>query len=192
MSLLYTFQDWETVIIDLTKPLDVIYNGIKKETRKNIRKLEETKKSLCVDCDELYYSELVKARRKQGLKTSSYLSFKRLLQNPKYWNFVVIKDNVVLGGIGLIESEKGVVKEQGLFRTEFDDVNCQDYLKWVLIKFGKGEGYSSFDLAGIHPNPPVDSKEALIRKYKLKFGGEIKQIKVQRNRLGLLRDKLFK
>ena len=46
-----------------------------------------------------------------------------------------------------------------------------DLLKWEVIQWGRSNGYSSYDLAGVNLDPEASEKEQQIARYKLKWGG---------------------
>ena len=46
-----------------------------------------------------------------------------------------------------------------------------DLLKWEVILWGRQQGYSYYDLAGLNPRDDATEKERQIARFKRKWGG---------------------
>jgi lipid II:glycine glycyltransferase (peptidoglycan interpeptide bridge formation enzyme) len=68
----------------------------------------------------------------------------------------------------------GNVTEMSVVRSDYaveKNLYPGDAIKWAIIKWGHGQGFRTYDLAGVNPNPETP-KEQGIRQFKEKWGGE--------------------
>jgi hypothetical protein len=173
-------KSWATYIIDLHKTKEELFLNLnKKSARKNIKKsidneviIEQiNEKSL-----KEYHELLTYMRKESGTIEYSYEfthDFWKFLQPVGFTGFLAKKNDIPLGGL-TFGHFNGYVIEMGVARSKKDkDENLfsQDLIKWKIIEWGVDNKMNYYDLAGHNPNP-TSSKEAGIKQFKKKWGGD--------------------
>jgi lipid II:glycine glycyltransferase (peptidoglycan interpeptide bridge formation enzyme) len=174
-----------TLIIDLTKDLDQIFQNIKRRCREyiieternqdikiNINKNPKEFYNLCYDLKK--YLHLNFRERLNTLKPKEIKKYGTL--------FTAEYNNNLLGGLLLLENDSHIfLLESASYR---DDTNRERMrilgkinrrLYWEAIKYAKEKGLREFDFGGVWPEEQarLDLKKQGINFFKLSFGGEI-------------------
>lgn len=183
----YESQALATFLIDLGEDFEGKFH---RSVRKNIRKCAKLGVAVEeVEEEEIpaYFRLLDNFREKAGLTRESLTSYREHVERwgerrvhfaAKYEGQIIAGLAVLLCGRFLIEVEAGddpVCKEQGIPANEF--------LKAEIMRWGRERGFQSYDLAGV-AIAPQNAKEAGIRKFKSKFGGEYVEFKSFQKRVG--------
>lgn len=170
---------WSTFMIDLSKPLDVIYKNIdKKSGQKNISRSENRGVTI-EEISEHNLSDFLELRNdmkeKQGVDSSSLETFSewwKLMKPLGLSGYLARKNNEAVGGLLFSFAGKHII-EIAVARSELDTkekLYSQDLIKWNIIKWGHENKIKYYNLAGFNPNPQND-KERGIFNYKKKWGG---------------------
>ena len=177
----FSLRKWGTYIIDLEKSEDELWNGIKKEARKIIRRTEEEgcTLTLCSSESELkeYYDLWKHSRKLLGFGTMSYhavLRQWRIMHPHNYQVFLVrSKEGELVAGMGILYTKEYMREVAAARKHESKNhpIYPNDFLKWGIIKWGHNNGIRYYDLAGFNPGSVPGSKEDNIRKFKEKWGG---------------------
>jgi lipid II:glycine glycyltransferase (peptidoglycan interpeptide bridge formation enzyme) len=177
----FSAKKWGTYIIDLDKPEEELWESIKKEARKIIKKTIDSGCTVSQCRSETEFKEycalLKKSRKKLGFKTPPYfvmLKQWRIMHPENYQVFMVRNsEGRLLAAMGVVHT-KDYMQEVAAARNDEKKENQlypNDLLKWEIIKWGRKEGIKYYDLAGVNPNPEPGSKDENIRKFKEKCGG---------------------
>jgi len=184
-----TAQPRGTFIIDLTQPLEKIWDNFDYSLQKQIKKAENLglmiKKIDDFDDFKKYYDLLKSFRSVLKFKTASFKSVKKLwqtlhqndLQNSCYEVFLCRdKENRILAGMGImINPDEKIFIEVAAARSQYAITNKlpdNNFLKWQIIKWGQQNGFRHYNLAGVELNPTPGSKEEGIYRFKKKWGGQ--------------------
>lgn len=173
------FQDWATILIDLQKTEDGLWNDILYSAKKCLKKNEA--EDIVVEIvdkpdDAKKCCGLIDIFLKNTKTTAPYFSYSMwdFLKNKERCleMFVAKQKGITHGGLAIIYFN-GIVFEMGAWRSEYaikENLYVGDAIKWEVIKWAKKKGFRLYDLSGISPNPSTD-KERGIRRFKEKWGG---------------------
>lgn len=180
MSKNFQTLEWATSLIDLKKPIDELYNNIKKNSgRKNIERA--IKKGVTVEeINEKNLVEYHKVRNefKEQLGEETFdfqktLDWWQLVKPIGYSGFLAKKDNVPIAGL-LFSYFNKIIVEAGIARSKIDvqeKLYPHDLIKWKIIEWGNKNKMKFYDLSGYNPYPQ-NAKEEGIKRYKEKWGGK--------------------
>lgn len=173
----FTVMNWSTSLIDLTKPLDELYQNIHKHSgQKNIQRaikkgitVEQVNENSISD-----YNELINESKNESDSIELRRYWWHLLQPFGYSIFIAKKDGIPVGGLGFSYMNNFII-ESGVARSKIDfdeKLNAQDLIKWKIIEWGVKNKMKYYNLAGFNPYP-TSKKEEGIKRYKEKWGGDI-------------------
>jgi len=176
----FTITKWATFIIDLTTPIDEIYQKISKHNgRKNI---ERSKKRgvIIEEINEKSLKEYLEMRdqmrtnsNEEKINHENFFSWWKLLKPLGYTGYIAKKDEDYVGGI-MFSFYCGHIIEGGVARSTIDSENhlySQDLIKWSIIEWGVKNKMKYYNLAGFNPHPKSTKEEGILR-YKEKWGGK--------------------
>lgn len=174
---------WGTFLIDLRNNKEALWNNIKKEARKLIKKTE--KEGVVVefaqDENDLreYYSLLKLHRKSLGLRTYSFDNVLQLWKNfrtkeeKNYEVLLAKKDGNLLAAMAVLVFNGNIV-EIAAARSSLsmnEKIYANDLIKWRIIEWGNSLGYLTYDLGGVNPNPKTEKEDGIF-KFKEKWGGK--------------------
>jgi len=189
-----------TILIDLSKTKEELWNALDRSRRKNINKAGENKLSIeeidiYASGHGLYFSDFYNLYRKVwahgGIEVDSYDTLRDRLMNKGYKFFLCFKDGKIIGGAMICENYPG--------RWKFSIVACDsaynefrpnDFLYWYLILYIKSLGAKFCDLGGYQEKP----KDNLIgvNRFKEMWGGQIHRDEIEGNVLKMIGRKAFR
>lgn len=170
-----------TVILDLTKSADDLFNGMSKRGRWGIRKAQKEG----VDVSEakdlkdmlLYYEVTVSTSKRLGLPLTSSQRFKSL------WKAFAPKENIKvflakhngrpIAGCVILRWREKMWYWHSSSLKEYWGFNPNHLLQWHAIKWGKSRGVRLYDLLGIPCNGSKDHPKYGLYLFKTQFGGKI-------------------
>ena len=174
----YKIEPRLTFVIDLTQDIDKLYNSLKKDTRYYIRKSEKEDFEFIIANEKNVFDkfqELKNITRKLNDKkifnnSKLFDMHWEILRNSGFEDLLVARKNSEIEGIILTLNFNGNLIQHALANSpKFDLVGT--FLTWNTIKWAKQMNYSTFDFAGVDPEPKT-AKEKGIYFYAEKFGGE--------------------
>jgi len=170
---------WATLVVDLRKSEDELWRGLARAGRKAINRCRR----LALEVEELVTYEAFQTRFWEPYSESErYFGRAAFDYSRQYWEIArryvrhfAARDSSghTIGVLGLL-IYNNVAKEvsSAIAPDAFEKkIPAQDMLHWELMLAAKKSGCRFFDLAGVHPEPET-SKEAGIRRFKEKWGGE--------------------
>jgi lipid II:glycine glycyltransferase (peptidoglycan interpeptide bridge formation enzyme) len=172
---------YHTIIIDLTKPLEILWKetekksarwGVKKSRKEGIKIEKVNNKE---DLLEFYktYKETAKAGEFDPLPFEFFNKFYELMHGSLGYILVAKKDNTVIGGSLLVNSNKYMrLRIQASSRNHMHN-QPSSALYWAAIEFAKEKGFQYFDLGGYGKYAAKDSKSGKVSRFKKGFGGEV-------------------
>jgi len=176
----FQIKKWGTLIIDLQKPKDELYQNIEKHSgRKNIERAIKrgvTIEKLTEETLTEYYNLIneMKAESAREKSDFKYMLYRWKIFKPLgYSGFLARKEGKPIGGL-IFSYMNGHIIEIGVARSKEDTKNhlySQDLIKWKIIEWGINNGMKYYDLTGFNPEP-ISKKEEEIFKYKKKWGGK--------------------
>ncbi|MBI2445147.1 peptidoglycan bridge formation glycyltransferase FemA/FemB family protein [Candidatus Micrarchaeota archaeon] len=177
-------KPWATFLIDLTQPLETLWQNVDKAARKLVNRTREdgvvVREAESREDLNQYLNLLNEGRRKN-----------RLLQyaakgNDAFFDFFVKKgygrillaekDGRVLAGLG-ITCFNGYVNEWGAGQSQYaidNKIYASDLIRWHIVEWGQKNGCSQYDQNGVNPDPQTDKEKGIFR-FKEKWGGQLKQ-----------------
>lgn len=181
-------KKYYTIIIDLEKGKEYLWEELDYSLKKQIRKAESMNFSVVriASASEFkqYFSSLKSFRDKLGFKTVPLsVAIKQWdimhSSNPEescYEIFICKNGNQeLLAGLGIIiNPESRNFIEVASFRNETctkNNLPANDFLKWKIVEWSHKNNYKHYDLAGVNPYAPEGSKEYNIYRFKNKWGG---------------------
>lgn len=173
----YSLIDHFNAVIDLNKPVDELWNQIKRDKKRGIKKAEELgiiiEISQNKESIQIFY-ELVKEtynRARVPLASISFFeaAFEVLIPEKKAL-LLFAKDNannIIATQFALMYKDRIYAWYTGS-KEEYLKFHAGDALIWYLLKYGSENGYRVFDFGGGGgPN-----KNENLREYKSRFGTE--------------------
>jgi len=142
-------KDWNktehiTMTIDLTKPLNKIFQRMNKNYQKHIRREEREKIEVSIgeekDLKEFYNKLFIKLYKKKNLKIWPY----NYLKKGTLW--VAKKDNKILSG-SIVFSDKDYAT-QVFTVSEHIEYNGNRFLIWKAVQYYKNKGLKEFNFGG--------------------------------------------
>jgi lipid II:glycine glycyltransferase (peptidoglycan interpeptide bridge formation enzyme) len=178
----FSLRKWGTFIIDLEKPEEELWNAIKKEARKNIKRTqnEGCHIELCKNDYDFkgYYQMFKQSRKSLKFTTPPYHVMRRQwhILHPNNFEIFLVKDRAgeLLAGMGVVFTKDYMIEVAAGRQREkhSSQLYPNDLLKWEIIKWGHEQKIKYYDLAGINPAPSPESKEGNIKRFKEKWGGQ--------------------
>ena len=177
----YKNSEAATIILDLKKTEEGLWNGITYAAKKCLRRNSEDNIEVVIadskDDLDAYCRLLDNFVKSNGGRlpyfTPSMLDF--LKNNKKCVEvFLAKRGGDVHGGLGILFFN-GIIFEIGSCRSDYaikNNLYVADALKWEVIKWARNNGFRQYDLTGISPSP-FTGKDKGIRRFKEKWGGAI-------------------
>ncbi len=175
----YDRQPWATFIVDLCTDEEALWKGLNRAVRKAVNKCSREGLSVVRagspdQFANLFYPALSAGKAAAGLTTRPREVYDVVFEEDRksrYAYYVAVDaDHVPLGTLG-VHTFGGTATEIASSVVPTTRLPVQDLLHWHALKLAKKDGCHQFDLAGVHPNPLQNSKEAGIRRFKAKWGG---------------------
>ena len=176
----HSYYKWATILLDLSKKDDELWEGISYSAKKCLKRNEKEKIEVVIahtndDFDEYYKllsSFMEKNRNKMPYFTPAIWRF--FQKDNKCMQIFLAKHNgIVHGGLSILYFN-GIIFEIGACRSEYaikHNLFVGDAIKWEVIRWANKQGFRLYDLSGV--SPVISSeKERGIRKFKEKWGGE--------------------
>ncbi len=178
----FTVSKWATYLLDLSADLDKIFSKLDHHVRARIRKAEENHITISQINSESEFREnfigvfnrLQLMNKRPERPDTSFMGLWEE-REPLLYHPVIARaeDGEIIGVLGSYNTN-GVTTEvtSALHpRCYSEKLPAQDLLHWHQIKLANEDGSRYFDFAGVNPNP-TNSKEAGIKNFKSKWGGE--------------------
>jgi hypothetical protein len=157
-----------TNIIDLTLPLEDIWNGIVKDTRREIRKIKGLGFELSKSADPLTFFNLLQKRySEQGLKlpilSCEYIA-DLIIKYPEEIKIYYLHDNdkKIINGIITIEYKNYITLWLGGLKTDF---GTTAFMTWELIQEAKSRNCAKIE--------DVGANTERLRDFKSKFNPQL-------------------
>jgi hypothetical protein len=174
-------KQWATYLVDLRQGEDALWKNLKKTARKAVRYAQEdgivVRQIRSLEDLRAYYDFACVCAGRYGKKMHGFVDFETMWRhfrpNAIFETFVAEKDSEPLAGLS-IWGYHGIISELGSFQSERsfrEKLYGSDLIKWEVLRWGSAQGYRTFDLAGVNPEPQTQ-KEQGIRQFKEKWGGQ--------------------
>ncbi len=167
----YEIEEVKNFLLDLSQPEDALWTNLNKKSRNQVRKAKKMGVELRVgtplDLDQ-YYDMILETCERNSLNPLP-LSFYKNVFNELYekkmmrLSLAYYEGQPIAGAIFLLFKDK-IIYWQGDSFSRFWHLNPNDLLQWDIIKWGKKNGYKTYDLGGAG----VPS----IAKFKAGWGGK--------------------
>jgi len=147
----YAVEIYYTYIIDLNGSIENIWNGVTKQTRKDIGKTNERIRLENNKSVDIFYKIMVDRYREQGLNypiiSASYL--KDLIDTFKnnislYFAYC---DDEIVGSCMVVHYKDRYITWMGGAKPK-NNIHANEHITWELIKLAKSGGYTKFELQG--------------------------------------------
>lgn len=178
---LWPCHPWATLIVPLGPSLEAMEANLRRSARKAIRRARRdgltVRRVQTIDQLRDYYSFAEECSRRYRKRMYGFRDFESMWCDIRphgvFETFVAEKDDQMIAGLS-IWGFGSSVGELGSFQSERsfqEKLFGPDLVKWEALRWGHAAGLTRFDLAGVNPDPATD-KEAQIRQFKEKWGGE--------------------
>jgi len=173
----------DTVIVDLSSPLNVIFERMKPKTRYNIRLAEKTGVSVSTSNLlelPLWYDLYLETCRRHGLGAQSYKHFESIflvsqngISSVTPLLLLARREGLVIAGMILILSHSRATYLYGASSWEHRRFMATYALQWEAIRISKEFGCTEYDLFGVSPGPDPAHPLYGLYRFKTGFGGRI-------------------
>mgnify|MGYP000512916304 CR=1 FL=1 len=182
------FRDVQaTIQIDLTKPIEELWQGLDKDARWGVRKAK--KEGLMINeakQDEWYeFYNLYKDTCKRGGILP--LPFEKIKESKL---FVCKKDNKIIAGAAVKEKNEVIELFLNASLPEFLKLQPNNLLYWSIIEYGKQHGFKIFDLGGYQLKARGHMQG--INRFKERWGGQLVMKEVKGSAAYILGRKLIR
>lgn len=171
-----------TFLVDLALPEDELMKASHRSVRKNLRRCAREGVQVERVMAAEGWREFALLRRANHRSLGLPVPFKRrtLLHNKllnegekRFMELFMARHNGrAIAGLA-VQAFNGRLTESMSVNSSYAlgrRLPAQDLLRWEIMRWGKADGFHTFDLAGVAPSPQTD-KEAGIKRFKAKFGG---------------------
>ena len=179
----FSLQNHATFVIDLSKDLDELWEGLKKPVRKNIRRTGKKGVEVEIRNDEeavrIYAQLLEEEKKRQGRRVPFSNLYENISIKTKYLSkdqFAILlakHNDRYISGISIL-AFNGIISEMAVANTSYaleNKIYAQDVLKWKIMEWGNKNNQKYYDLTGVSPSPKTEKEEGVYR-FKEKWGGE--------------------
>jgi hypothetical protein len=169
-----------TYLVDLSLPLELIWNKIRKGARRAIRSAQK-KNVKCVEgnskddfeCFTDLYIETWRRSGKNVKPKNFWERYKTLIEKDMCKLFLAIYNNKKVAGLLLVYNNEIGIYYSGASSEEGFKCYANDLLHWNAITFCKNRGLKYYDLLGVECNPKEGTKQYSLKQFKGKWGGEL-------------------
>lgn len=174
-------REWATLLVDLRQSEDALWKNLKKTARKAIRYARErgvvVRQISSLEDLRAYYDFACKCAARYDKQMYGFVDYETMWRHFRrhaiFETFVAEKDGEPLAGLS-VWGYNGIVSEVGSFQSDRsfrEKLYGSDLIKWEVLHWCSKQGYRTFDLAGVNPEPRTQ-KERGIRQFKEKWGGQ--------------------
>jgi lipid II:glycine glycyltransferase (peptidoglycan interpeptide bridge formation enzyme) len=178
----FTVSQWGTYLLDLTPDIDKIFGKLDHHIRGRIRKADESQVTVSeVQTEEEFqecfintFNNLQLLNGRPERPDTSFLGFWQERKSTCYHPLIAkAADGEIVGVLGSYRCNGVSIEITSAIhpRCYTEKLPAQDLLHWHQIRLAKEDGSNYFDFAGVNPNP-TNSKEAGIKNFKSKWGGQ--------------------
>lgn len=165
-----------TIEIDLSKSLEELWNSLDKDAKWGVKKAEKSGLNVKIIEDEMGWKDFYEIYKKTCLygkivpRDMDEIKIGKLLG-------CFFEGKMIAGAVIKINADRVTLF---LNASEHEHLKYQpnNLLYWSIIKWGKENGFKIFDLGGYQINAKEGSKLYEINRFKLRWGGEIKEYPV--------------
>ncbi|MFA6992721.1 MAG: peptidoglycan bridge formation glycyltransferase FemA/FemB family protein [Candidatus Gracilibacteria bacterium] len=183
----YGFQPTHTLILDLTKPLEVLLKEMKPKGRYNIH-IAEKKGVKIIKADikdkttfekqlTAFHEILLQTTNRDGFSAHGKAFYKDMLttlsDEEKACLYLAKYENKIIAGILVTFFKCTAIYYYGASGNEHRNLMAPYLLQWAAIKEAKERGLKFYDFLGIAPQDAKNHPWKGVTEYKLKFGGEV-------------------
>ncbi len=177
-------KPWATFLIDLTQPLETLWQNVDKSARKLVNRTREDGVKVREAQDEpdlhRYLDAMNEGRRRNGVRPYEFRGtrafFETFVKQGLGRILLAEKDGQTLATLGITHFN-GYVNEWGAGQSDYaleNKIYASDLIKWHIIEWGHENGMRYFDLTGVNPQPQTPKEQGIFR-YKQKWGGQLVQ-----------------
>lgn len=178
----YEGRPWATFFVGLRHTPQKLWSTFHASARKNIKKCEregvEVIEATTEEHLRLYHDMRVETHLRGGPVIDSFDRLAASLEHLTSANcgcaFIAMKGESPVAGL-VITHYNGWIEERGVAYSNLgirQGLHGSDLIKWHIIQWGHKNGYHTYNLAGVNPNP-ISTKEKNIFRFKKKWGGEL-------------------
>lgn len=173
----YTYEGWNNLLVDLNKPKEIIWNNLRTDKKKAVRKAKKLglKFREIIDKNEIKtFYELVKSRfalRKNPLEDISNFEAVYDILVPKgmaKFFFVEYQGNCISTRLVLLNNKKIYAWYSG---SDNMYLKCypNDFITWSVLEWGVDQGFELFDFGG--GGTPDEQSTGWV-EFKKRFGAK--------------------
>lgn len=187
-------QPPDTVILDLSKPLEILLSEMKSKWRYNIKLAE--KKGVAIKCLEgengaaegidIFYALYIETAKRDGIAIHSKEYYRDLIKRPLVWKvktqydkpvsirvYIALHETKPLASIITIFSGDEAVYLYGASSNEKRNLMPAYGLQWRAISDARLAGCTRYDFYGIPPSDNPSHPMHGLYRFKTGFGGTI-------------------
>ena len=163
-----------TSILKLGKSEEELWNGLRKNTRRAVRKAMKNGVNIIEgDTSSVsdYYGIVLSAFNRAGIGVLPKTFYERVIKNLKSKNMVKMLlaeyDNKIVAGTIFLCFKDMVYAWHGASDREYRNVVPNNLIKWEIIKWANENGYKHYDLVRVEPDRLPE-----IAAFKMGWGGD--------------------
>lgn len=170
------FQPSKTLLIDLSKDIEVLESELHPKTRYNISLAKRRDVSILVGGEELFeeFWRLISLTYiRKGIKAHTKKYYFNIIKNDPdaYIAVAKLNDGQVIAANLMLRYGNTVTYLHGGSDSKFKSMMAPQLLQWSEILRAKNDGLKYYDFWGIAPNDDPNHPWAGITRFKKGFGG---------------------
>lgn len=172
----YVFEEHFNARIDLNKSIDDLWNQIKRDKKRGIKKAEKNGVTIeeCKNKDEIqiFYKLVSETYKNAKIPLADISMFESVFDvlvpiRRAVFLFAKYDNKYIATQVALMDNDVIYAWYTGAIR-EYLSYHPGDLLIWYLLKYGAENGYQRFDFGG----GGTETEHVNLREYKARFGAE--------------------
>ena len=170
------FKDIQaTIIIDLEKPEEELWNNLSRDSKRGVKKAEKFGLKIKIGEKDEHWKEFYDIYKDTIIRGGIVPESLNKLKEETDKLFLCIKDEKIIAGSAIKFKEEVGVLFQNASLSDYFKFYPNNLLYWKVLLWSKRKGFKIFDLGGYQLNTKKGDKLYEINKFKERWGGEIKE-----------------
>lgn len=165
-------QPANTVLLDLTKPVQDIFAAMHQKTRYSIRQAET--KNLRVSWEkniEVFHELMKETAARDNFNPHPREYYDKMVHCPLVEQVTVYLENKALASALFVGFEKTYTYVHSASSSEHRDAMASYLIQWQAIQRAKTKGFEIYDFWGVAPEGDEHHSLSGVTRFKIRFGG---------------------
>lgn len=166
-------QPANTVLLDLSKPVEEIFANMHQKTRYSIRQAETKNVKISWEKNAAVFHDLMKETAvRDHFNPHPQVYYEKMLACPLVEQITIFLENKPLASSIFIGFEKTFTYLHSASSGEHREAMASYLIQWTAIQYAKHKGFTTYDFWGVAPEGDENHSLAGVTRFKIRFGGE--------------------